>query len=241
MKRSWLAALACRIVHRPRSRALRHPANPVSDPVAGADSANGVVELPDFRGRCESQAPQREESPVPVKPSAERVRRTCEFITTHRKQFPIEVMCRQLGVASSGDYQWVKCPQSARAMEDARLLLSNAGAHRRRATRPGRRRSRTSGCGKGGSTCLAVVIDLCSGKVVGWDAGPTIHHEHDSLGTPPTTNPEAPRLLSPRPPRCARAAGDRPLHFHTKPVQPSCDCHPDRRRGPAVSRAQPHG
>ena len=88
---------------------------------------------------------------------------------------------------------------------------------------------------------LAVVIDLFSGKVVGWDAGPTIHHEHDSLATPPTTNPEEPRLLSRRPPRCACAAGDRPLHLYTKPVQPSCDCHPDRRRGPAVSRAQPHG
>ncbi|MCA2991781.1 MAG: transposase, partial [Gemmatimonas sp.] len=31
-------------------------------------------------------------------------------------------MCRQLGGAPSGYYQWVKCPQSARAMEDARLL-----------------------------------------------------------------------------------------------------------------------
>jgi hypothetical protein len=64
---------------------------------------------------------------------------------------------------------------------------------------------------------LAVVIDLFSGKVVGWDAGPTIHHEHESLATPPTTNPEAPRLLSRRPPRCACAAGDRPLRFPPNP------------------------
>jgi len=31
-------------------------------------------------------------------------------------------MCRELGVAPSGFYQWLKCPQSARAIEDARLL-----------------------------------------------------------------------------------------------------------------------
>ena len=59
---------------------------------------------------------------MPTKPRTDRVRRTYEFIKTHRKQFPIEVMCRQLGVASPGDYRWVKGPQSARAMEDARLF-----------------------------------------------------------------------------------------------------------------------
>jgi len=31
-------------------------------------------------------------------------------------------MCRDLGVAPIGFYQWLKCPQSARAVEDARLL-----------------------------------------------------------------------------------------------------------------------
>jgi putative transposase len=31
-------------------------------------------------------------------------------------------MCRELGVAPSGYDQWLKCPQSARAVEDARLL-----------------------------------------------------------------------------------------------------------------------
>ena len=50
------------------------------------------------------------------------MRRKYEFITTHRQQFPTEVMCRELGVAPSGYYQWLKCPQSARAVEDARLL-----------------------------------------------------------------------------------------------------------------------
>ena len=30
-------------------------------------------------------------------------------------------MCRELGVAPSGYYQWLKSPQSARAVEDARL------------------------------------------------------------------------------------------------------------------------
>jgi putative transposase len=31
-------------------------------------------------------------------------------------------MCRELGVAPSGYYQWLKSPRSARAVEDARLL-----------------------------------------------------------------------------------------------------------------------
>ncbi len=31
-------------------------------------------------------------------------------------------MCRELGVAPSGHSQWLRCPRSARAVEDARLL-----------------------------------------------------------------------------------------------------------------------
>ena len=59
---------------------------------------------------------------MPSKPRTDRVRRKYEFIKAHRKLFPTEVMCRELGVAPSGYYQWLKCPQSARAVEDARLL-----------------------------------------------------------------------------------------------------------------------
>lgn len=59
---------------------------------------------------------------MPAKPRTDRVRRKYQFIKAHRKQFPIEVMCRELGVAPSGYYQWLKCPQSARAVEDERLL-----------------------------------------------------------------------------------------------------------------------
>ena len=59
---------------------------------------------------------------MPAKPKSDRVRRKYEFIKAHRKQFPVEVMCRELGVAPSGYYQWLKCPQSKRAVEDARLL-----------------------------------------------------------------------------------------------------------------------
>lgn len=59
---------------------------------------------------------------MPAKPKADCVRRTYEFITAHRKQFPTEVRCRELGVAPSGYDQWLKCPKSARAVEDARLL-----------------------------------------------------------------------------------------------------------------------
>ena len=59
---------------------------------------------------------------MPAKPKGDRVRRKHEFIKAHRKQFPTEVMCRELGVAASGYYQWLKCPLSARAVEDARLM-----------------------------------------------------------------------------------------------------------------------
>lgn len=59
---------------------------------------------------------------MPANPKSDRVRRKYEFIKAHRKQFPVEVMCRELGVAPSGHYQWLKCPQSKRAVEDARLL-----------------------------------------------------------------------------------------------------------------------
>ena len=59
---------------------------------------------------------------MPAKPKSDRVRRKYAFIKAHRKQFPVEVMCRELGVAPSGYYQWLKCPQSKRAVEDARLL-----------------------------------------------------------------------------------------------------------------------
>ncbi len=179
---------------------------------------------------------------MPAKLKADRVRRKYEFIKAHRKQFPTEVMCRELGVAPSGHYQWLKCPQSARAVEDARLLrlirasftasqgiygaprvfldLREAGEtcskHRvarlmretglralhgyqtRRwevgtpptlapnllkrqfsPTQPNIARAtdityiRTWQ----GWLYLAVVIDLFSRKVVGWAAGPTIHHE----------------------------------------------------------------
>ena len=39
---------------------------------------------------------------MPAKSNSGRVRQKYEFITAHQKQFPVEVMCRELGVASSG-------------------------------------------------------------------------------------------------------------------------------------------
>jgi putative transposase len=59
---------------------------------------------------------------MPAKPMSDRVRRKYEFIKAHRKQFPVEVMYRELSVAPSGYYEWLKCPVSKRAVEDARLL-----------------------------------------------------------------------------------------------------------------------
>ena len=80
------------------------------------------LEFPAFRGECQRLATQREGSAIPAKSKSSRARQKYEFIKAHRKQFPVEVMCRELGVAPSGYYQWLKCPQSKRAVEDARLL-----------------------------------------------------------------------------------------------------------------------
>lgn len=57
-----------------------------------------------------------------TKPSAGRVRATYEFVKTHRDKYSVQMMCRVLGVASSGYYEWLQRPISNRAQEDARLL-----------------------------------------------------------------------------------------------------------------------
>src|SRR5215471_876048 len=51
-----------------------------------------------------------------------RVRATYEFIKSHRDQFSIQEMCRVLGVARAGYYEWLNHPISDRGQEDARLL-----------------------------------------------------------------------------------------------------------------------
>ena len=57
-----------------------------------------------------------------TKVSAGRVRSTYEFIRANRDTFSVQAMCRVLGVASSGYYEWFTHPISNRAQEDARLL-----------------------------------------------------------------------------------------------------------------------
>ncbi len=54
--------------------------------------------------------------------SAGRVRSTYEFIKANRATFSVQVMCRVLGVAPSGYYEWITRPISKRAQEDARLV-----------------------------------------------------------------------------------------------------------------------
>ncbi len=51
-----------------------------------------------------------------------RTRLTYEFIKAHSKQFTVQAMCSELGVAPSGYYAWLQKPISDRAQEDARLL-----------------------------------------------------------------------------------------------------------------------
>jgi hypothetical protein len=53
-----------------------------------------------------------------TKPSTGRVRSTYEFIKAHRGRYAVEPMCRVLGVAPSGYYEWLQQPISNRAQED---------------------------------------------------------------------------------------------------------------------------
>jgi putative transposase len=51
-----------------------------------------------------------------------RVRSAYEFIKAHRDRYSVQAMCRVLGVAPSGYYEWLAQPISNRAQEDARRL-----------------------------------------------------------------------------------------------------------------------
>ena len=44
------------------------------------------------------------------------------FIRDHRGAFPIDLMCRSLGVGNSGFYAWLKRPESPRRRDNLRLL-----------------------------------------------------------------------------------------------------------------------
>jgi len=57
-----------------------------------------------------------------TKLSAGRVRSTYEFIRAHQERYSVQAMCRILGVAPSGYYEWLTHPTSNRAQEDTRLL-----------------------------------------------------------------------------------------------------------------------
>ena len=56
-----------------------------------------------------------------TKPSTRRAR-SAYFVKMHRDQFDVRKMCRLLGVAPSGYYEWLQHPISNRAQEDSRLL-----------------------------------------------------------------------------------------------------------------------
>jgi len=49
-----------------------------------------------------------------TKPSTGRVRPTYEFIKAHRERYSVQTMCRVLGVAPSGYYEWLGCSSRSR-------------------------------------------------------------------------------------------------------------------------------
>ena len=53
------------------------------------------------------------------------------FIRDHRVAFPVDLMCRTLGVGSSGFYAWLKRPESPRSQENRRLLMEIKAVHSR--------------------------------------------------------------------------------------------------------------
>jgi putative transposase len=59
---------------------------------------------------------------VPKKKQTSEVRRKYEFIKVRQGEHNVRMMCRLLGVARSGYYEWLKNPVSDHAKEDARLL-----------------------------------------------------------------------------------------------------------------------
>lgn len=53
------------------------------------------------------------------------------FIVSRMVAFPVALMCRVLGVSTSGFYAWLKRPLPERAKSDARLALDVAAVHER--------------------------------------------------------------------------------------------------------------
>jgi len=57
-----------------------------------------------------------------TRPTVQQVRTRYAFIQAHRKRYSVQSMCRELGVAQSGYYAWLKQPISNHDHEDARVL-----------------------------------------------------------------------------------------------------------------------
>jgi hypothetical protein len=53
-----------------------------------------------------------------------------EFVRENRAVFPVAVMCETLGLSTSGYYEWVDRPPSARAVANAELLERIRDVHR---------------------------------------------------------------------------------------------------------------
>lgn len=53
------------------------------------------------------------------------------FILARMVAFPVAVLCRVLGVSTSGFYAWAKRPEPERAKSDARLAVDVAAVHKR--------------------------------------------------------------------------------------------------------------
>jgi putative transposase len=69
--------------------------------------------------------------PMSTKPSTRRVRASYEFIKAHRDRYTVQAMCRILGVAPSGYYEWLLQPVSNRGARGRSAASPDSGVVRR--------------------------------------------------------------------------------------------------------------
>jgi putative transposase len=108
-------------------------------------------------------------------------RRVYEFIKAHRREYPVELMCRILDVAQSGYYEWLQKPVSDRALEDARRLAPIRASYKASHGIYGARRDFLD-LGEAGETCSKNRVErlMRINKIVALHGYRTRHYAYGS-------------------------------------------------------------